>query len=147
HRLRALIDTPAVCRVAPEETAGLDESLREFITVVRPLCRADGRRRGVRIRVRSRFVSGARVRSSGERLRELATALLLQAIDALRGGGTVEVEPGDAPSGPWLEVRYADADSPATSTTLRVRLHRPEPVVRYSEPPACGPSLRATSSS
>jgi hypothetical protein len=147
RRLRALIDTPAVCRVALEETADLDETLREFVTVVRPLCRADGRRRGVRIRVRSHFASGARVSSSGERLRELATGLLMQAIDALPAGGVVDVDTGDAASGPWLEVRYADVHSPASSTTLRVRLHRLAPIVPYSEPPACAPSLRATSSS
>lgn len=147
RRLRALIDTPAVCRVAPEESADLDATLREFVTVVRPLCRADGRRRGVRIRVRSHFGSGALVSSTGERLRELATGLLMQAIDALLGGGVVEVETGDAASGPWLEVRYADAHSHATSTTLRVRFQRLAPLVPYSEPAARAPSLRATSSS
>jgi signal transduction histidine kinase len=146
RRLRALIETPAVCRAAPEESADLDATLREFVTVVRPLCHADGRRRGVRIRVRSRFASGACVSSSGERLRELATGLLMQAIDALPAGGVVDVETGDAQNGPWLEVRYADSHAPASSTTLRVRLHRLAPLVPYSDP-ARFPSLRATSSS
>jgi len=147
RRLRALIDTPAVCRVAPEEAADLDATLREFVTVVRPLCRADGRRRGVHIRILTHFGSRAFVHSSGERLRELATGLLTQAIDALHAGGVVHVESGDAPYGPWLEVRYSEPLPHAPSTTLRVRLHRLAPVVPYSEPAARFPSLRATSTS
>lgn len=147
RRLRALIETPAVCRVAPEESADLDATLREFVTVVRPLCRADGRQRGVRIRVRSRFGSGAHVGSTGERLRELATGLLMQAIDALQAGGVVDVETGDAASGPWLEVRYSDARADATSTTLRVRFQRLAPLFPYSEPAARVASLPATSTS
>jgi signal transduction histidine kinase len=164
QRLRALLDTPAVCHAPPEEAADLDRTLREFVTVVRPLCRADGRRRGVRVRVRAHFSSGALVSSSGERLRELATGLLSQAIDALPEGGVVDLETGDAENGPWLEVRYADDHALAipiarqlatdeietesethASTTLRVRFHRLVPGAPYSDPAPRALSLRATS--
>jgi signal transduction histidine kinase len=156
RRLCGLTDTADVGHADAAATTDLDATLREFITVARPLCRADGRRRGARIRVRARLESGARVASSAERLRELATGLLSQAIDALPSGGVVDVETADSECGPWLEVRYADAHAPVVtvarpvaadevatesvthaSTTLRVRLHRVEGVDAvggYSEP-------------
>jgi signal transduction histidine kinase len=105
---------------APIELVALDAIAHEAIELAHP--RIASKRRAHGIQIVARFGGPPRVAARTPELMTALLNLLVNAVDAMEGGGTITVDSGAADGGAW--VRVAD-DGPGIPEDLQRRIFEP----------------------
>ncbi|MGH7402092.1 MAG: GAF domain-containing protein [Candidatus Rokuibacteriota bacterium] len=104
--VRRLQDFTGIRRDQPAVAVDLNQIVQQVLETTESTWRQDSRRRGVEIEVETDLAAGLpRVAGDPAELREAFTNLVLNAVDAMPGGGTLTVRTGTTEGQVRVEVR------------------------------------------
>ncbi|MGH7317146.1 MAG: hybrid sensor histidine kinase/response regulator, partial [Candidatus Rokuibacteriota bacterium] len=111
--VRRLQDFTGIRRDQPAVAVDLNQIVQQVLETTESIWRQDSRRRGVEIEVETDLAPGLpRVAGDPAELREAFTNLVLNAVDAMPGGGTLTLRTGTTAGQVRVEVRDSGTGIP-----------------------------------
>lgn len=95
HTVRRIQDFARMRKDTRRETLDIGEIVRDVVEITRGKWKNEAQSRGVRIDVTTEFAHRLRMPGNAAELREALTNLIINAIDAMPGGGTIHFRSSD----------------------------------------------------